>query len=84
MPVISLNKKYVYSLIGSGIDEKKLEEQVLKLGFEVESIDSENISLEVTANRLDLLDAVQEFMERMYKLDKEEVAVMASYSRFSS
>ncbi|MHB1830513.1 MAG: replication factor C large subunit [Candidatus Micrarchaeaceae archaeon] len=29
-------------------------------------------------------EAVQEFMERLYKLDKEEVAVMASYSRFSS
>ena len=29
-------------------------------------------------------EAVQEFMERLYKLDKEEVAVIASYSRFSS
>ncbi|MHB1830512.1 MAG: phenylalanine--tRNA ligase subunit beta [Candidatus Micrarchaeaceae archaeon] len=58
MPVISFNKKYIYGLLGSGIDEKKLDEQVSKLGFEVESVDSENISLEVTANRLDLLDAV--------------------------
>ncbi len=77
MPVISFNKKYVYGLLGSGIDEKKLEEQVTKLGFEVESVDSENISLEVTANRLDLLDAVgfaralKNFMHKSSKFSYE-------------
>lgn len=58
MPVITLNKKYLYKLLGPGFDDKKLEEQVSKLGFGVEGVDDENISLEITANRLDLLSAV--------------------------
>ena len=33
MPVITFNKKYLYSLLGSGIDEQKLDDHVAKLGF---------------------------------------------------
>jgi phenylalanyl-tRNA synthetase beta subunit len=58
MPVISFNKKYLYGLIGSDIDDQKLADHISKLGFEVEQTDDKNVSVEITANRLDLLDAV--------------------------
>lgn len=58
MPVITINKKYMFRLLGAGFDEKKLEEQVAKLGLEVEGVDGDDISVEVTANRPDLLCAV--------------------------
>ena len=82
MPVISFNKKYLYGLIGSGIDDAKLADQVSKLGFEVEQVDNDNISVEITANRLDLLDAVgfaraiKNFMHRSkrfhYEIENQE------------
>lgn len=81
MPVITFNKKYLYGLIGSGIDDHKLTDQVAKLGFEVEEIDKDKVSVELTANRLDLLDAVgfartiKNFLHRskkfIYKMDHE-------------
>ncbi len=58
MPVISINKKYLYELIGQGIDDEKLAEYVYKLGFEVESQNDKEAVIEITANRLDLLDTV--------------------------
>ncbi|MCL5412806.1 MAG: phenylalanine--tRNA ligase subunit beta [Candidatus Marsarchaeota archaeon] len=58
LPVISFDKKYLYGLIGEGIDDDKFSEQVSKLGFGVEEISKESITVELTANRLDLLDAV--------------------------
>ncbi len=58
MPVISFNKKYLYGLIGSGMDDATFTGQVSKLGFGVEEIGDESVSVELTANRLDLLDAV--------------------------
>lgn len=58
MPVIQIDKKYLYGLVGASIDDKKLADQLSKLGFEVESADKDHVSVEITANRLDLLDAV--------------------------
>ncbi len=58
MPVIKINKRYLFRLLESGFDEKKLEEQVAKLGLEMEAADAQSISIEVTANRPDLLSAV--------------------------
>ena len=58
LPVISFDKKYLYGLIGEGIDDDKFSEQVSKLGFGVEGISKESVTVELTANRLDLLDAV--------------------------
>ena len=58
MPVVTINKKYLYSLVGTDMDDKKLEEYVYKLGLGVENLKGDEVSIEVTANRLDLLDAV--------------------------
>ncbi len=58
MPVITIDKKYLFSLLGSGTDEKMLKEHAAKLGFEIESPSDKELLLEVTPNRLDLLDAV--------------------------
>ena len=58
MPVVQLDKRYLYSLLGSGFDEKSLKDHVAKLGFEIEEADEGSLSLEVTANRPDLLCAL--------------------------
>ncbi len=58
MPVISINKRYLYSLVGQGIDDHKLADYMSKLGFEVENISGDDATIEITANRLDLLDAI--------------------------
>jgi phenylalanyl-tRNA synthetase beta chain len=58
MPVINFNKKYLHKLLGSGIDDASLKSHVEKMGFEIEGISTSEISLEITPNRLDLLDAV--------------------------
>ena len=57
LPVISFNKEYLYGLM-KGMDDEKFAEQISKLGFGVESVDKDSVSVELTANRLDLLDAV--------------------------
>ncbi len=85
MPVITFKKKYLYSLLGSGIDDKKLNEQVIKMGFEVESLNEDEVLLEITPNRLDLIDAVgfarsmKNFMHKSkkfsYSIDNPETAV---------
>jgi phenylalanyl-tRNA synthetase beta chain len=58
MPVISINKRYLYGLVGRGMDDHRLADYLSKLGFEVEKLDEEEVSVEITANRPDLLDAV--------------------------
>lgn len=55
MPVASFNKKYLLALIGGKMDDKKLVEDIEKLGFGVERIDGDEIAVEVTSNRPDLL-----------------------------
>lgn len=85
MPVININKKYLYRLVGQGIDDQKLSEYVYKLGFEVESQDEKEAVIEITANRLDLLDTVglartlKNFMHKSkrfhYDIDSDEPAM---------
>ncbi|MCL5008617.1 MAG: phenylalanine--tRNA ligase subunit beta [Candidatus Marsarchaeota archaeon] len=58
MPNITLETKYLNDLVGGNISIDKLSEQLYKLGFEVEHADANEIKIEVTANRPDLLGAV--------------------------
>lgn len=88
MPVITFNKKYLYGLIGGGMDDDKFRDQVSKLGFDIESMDHDNVAVELTANRLDLLDAVglartlKNFMHKskkfIYKIDDTTPAFTVS------
>ncbi len=85
MPVISINRKYLYGLIGKGMDDRKFSEYISKLGFAVEAVGEEDIAVEITANRLDLLDAVglartiKNFMHKSrrfhYEIEDEEPAL---------
>ena len=85
MPVITINKKYLYGLVGNGIDDHKFADQMSKLGFGVEQLDADEVSVEITANRLDLLDAVglartlKNFMHKSkrfhYEIENEQPAL---------
>lgn len=58
MPVVTFDKKYLMSLLPSDMTEEELKSQTYKLGFEVERINKEEISIEITPNRPDLYSAV--------------------------
>ncbi len=58
MPIATFDKKYLLGLVGSGIDDGRLVEDIEKLGFGVERVGDEEISIEITSNRPDLLMAV--------------------------
>jgi phenylalanyl-tRNA synthetase beta chain len=85
MPVVTLNKKYLDKLLGFEIDAKTLEDQVSKMGFGIEKMDSKTVSLEITPNRPDLLDAVgfaraiKNFMHKskkfVYAMEEEQQAL---------
>ncbi len=91
MPVISINKKYLYGLIGQRMDDEKLADYIYKLGFEVESQDEKEAIIEITANRLDLLDAVglartiKNFMHKSkrfhYEIEDKEPAITIDVDR---
>ena len=58
MPVITFNKKYLFSLLPKGTTEEKLNGQTYKMGFEPEQTGEKEVSLEITPNRPDLYSAV--------------------------
>ena len=58
MPVITFNKKYLFSLLPKGTTEEKLREDAYKMGFEPEQITEKEVSIEITPNRPDLYGAV--------------------------
>ena len=58
MPVITFNKKYLFSLLPKGTTEEKLKEDAYKMGFEPELISEKEVSIEITPNRPDLYSAV--------------------------
>lgn len=58
MPVVMFDRKYLGKLIGSKIEEKQFRDQVDKMGFELSAISADSVTLEITPNRPDLLDAV--------------------------
>lgn len=54
----TFNIKYLLSLVGGEPSIEKVAEEIYKLGFEVEEITAEELKVEITANRPDLLGAV--------------------------
>ncbi len=58
MPVITIDKRYLKRLTEPDLGDEKLAERISKLGFNVESMDEKEISIEITSNRPDLLGAV--------------------------
>src|SRR3989344_1846292 len=55
MPTITLNKEIVEKLIGKKLSIEKLKERISYLGTDLESIEGNEISVEVFPNRPDLL-----------------------------
>ena len=55
MPKINLNKKNLMKLIGKSFTDKELEEKIPMLGVDFESIEKDEIIVEVFPNRPDLL-----------------------------
>lgn len=74
---VTFNKNYLFKLLGTKLDDKKLEQQVSKMGLEAESFTKEEISVELPANRPDLVDIVgfsrslKNFMHKGKKLKYE-------------
>jgi phenylalanyl-tRNA synthetase beta chain len=58
MVSVKFDKKYISKLIGTNFDDKNFEDEAVKMGIEVNEINSQIISVELNSNRLDLLDAV--------------------------
>ncbi|MDE1845932.1 MAG: phenylalanine--tRNA ligase subunit beta [Candidatus Micrarchaeota archaeon] len=55
---VLFNKKYLFSLLGFKLDDKKLESYIAKMGFEMESASATEIGIELPANRPDIVDIV--------------------------
>lgn len=57
MPTISINKKYFHKLLGKSLSDKEFEDHCFDYGLEVEEDkdSTENIKVELPANRYDLL-----------------------------
>lgn len=55
MAVVELNKKEVLLLVGKNISDKTLQERIPMLGFSLEALDKNTITLEVLPNRPDAL-----------------------------
>ncbi len=55
MPKINLNKKNLMKLIGKNFTDKEIEEKIPMLGVDLESIEKDEVIIEVFPNRPDLL-----------------------------
>ncbi|MDE1870409.1 MAG: phenylalanine--tRNA ligase subunit beta [Candidatus Micrarchaeota archaeon] len=55
---VIFSKKYLFSLLGSKLDDKKLESYIAKMGFEMEGASATEVTIELPANRPDLVDIV--------------------------
>jgi len=58
MPNVTFEKSYIYRLVGKSISDERLEDQIMKMGLGIEARDEKSITIEVDANRPDLLDPV--------------------------
>ncbi len=58
MPVVNFGKRYFLGLLGAKLTDKQLVSHISALGFNVEGITADQIEIEVTSNRPDLLTAV--------------------------
>ncbi len=72
MPNVTFDTKYFLGRLGIEISLEKLSDELYKMGFEVEHADAEEIKIEVTPNRPDLLGAVGMARALKYFLHKEK------------
>ncbi|MDE1856173.1 MAG: phenylalanine--tRNA ligase subunit beta [Candidatus Micrarchaeota archaeon] len=54
----TFNKSYLFKLLGTKLLDKKLEELIMKMGFDVEGHTKEEVQIDFPANRPDLIDIV--------------------------
>ncbi len=79
MAVITLNREEFLHLVGKKLSNKEIEDAVNGLGMDLESIQGNEITVDITANRPDLLaqnvlaDAVSSFLDVKTGLKKYEV-----------
>ena len=55
MPTVTLNKHVVKELLGREVSDEELRERIPMLGTDLDSVDEENIHVEIFPNRPDLL-----------------------------
>lgn len=55
MPTITVNRKYLESLLGKKISEEKLKERISMLGTDLKEVTKEEITVEIFPNRPDML-----------------------------
>jgi phenylalanyl-tRNA synthetase beta chain len=82
--VVTFEKKYLFKLVGKKISDKRLSKYVNELGMSVEGLREEEIDIDITPNRPDMLDIVgfaralrnyMHFHEKLvYKIDSNEIA----------
>ncbi len=82
MPIATFNKKLLFRLLAYEMDTKALEDQITKMGLDVEGQTKEELTVEFPSNRPDLLGtvglarALKNFMHRSrrftYKLEEHE------------
>jgi len=58
VPNVVFDKDYIYKLVGKKLTDERLADQIMKMGLGVEANDEKSITIEVDANRPDLLDPV--------------------------
>lgn len=85
MPVVTFSKRYLLRLMSMSMPDKELEAQISKLGCQVERLNGDEISIEVSPNRPDLFGAVgfarslKNFMHRskrlVYQIEDETPAL---------
>ena len=90
MPVVKINKDYLNSLIRLKISDEQLQDQISKLGLEVEDMTKDEIAIELSPARPDLLDpvgiarALRYFMHKSnkfhYELDGKTPGISISVS----
>jgi phenylalanyl-tRNA synthetase beta chain len=55
MPSVTLNRKVIEKLVGKKFPDDKLKERISYLGTDLESLDANEIKVEIFPNRPDLL-----------------------------
>ncbi len=88
MPTITLNRKVFENLVGKKLPDKELRERISYLGTDLDSVDKDEIIVEIFPNRPDMLSeqgfarAFSSFMGvktglRKYKIKESELKVFA-------
>jgi phenylalanyl-tRNA synthetase beta chain len=72
MPSIKFSKKYLIRMIGEEMEDSTLSSYISKLGFEAAEITKDEITVEITPNRPELLDAVGFARAMRYFLHKKK------------